>query len=162
MSDARLSLARELGATDTINPLYEDVLQRSVEICGRTETFFSQATGADVAVVFDCAGYLKHMKGKAPLQTALDIVRPDDGRIVCFGAFEGPVPLELDALIEKQTRIVGSLGYAAEELEQAIDLMAEGKIDRKKLISHRFRLDDINVAFEMQGSGTAIKVIVTP
>lgn len=162
VSDARLALAKEIGATDTINPRDADPVARAIEICGPASTTFSRATGADIAVVFDCAGYLKHMKGPPPLQTALDMLRPDDGRIVCFGAYEGPVTLNLDPLIGKQPRIVGSLGYASAELTQAIDLMASGKVDRAKLISHRFPLDRITEAFETQGNGSAIKVMVLP
>jgi len=162
VSDARLALARELGATDTINPRDGDVVEQAIALCGRATTVFSKATGANVAVVFDCAGYLKHMKGKPPLQLALDMIRPDDGRIVCFGAHEGELTLVLDELIEKQTRIIGSLGYAAEELQQAVELMASGKVDRARLISHRFVLDEIGAALKAQGNGTAIKVMVTP
>jgi threonine dehydrogenase-like Zn-dependent dehydrogenase len=116
----------------------------------------------DIAVVFDCAGYLKHMQGPPPLQTALDLLRPTSGRVICFGAYEGHVTLDLTCLIEKQVRIIGSMGYAPEELGQALELMASGKIDRRKLISSRFRLSQISEAFATQGDGRAIKVLVTP
>jgi threonine dehydrogenase-like Zn-dependent dehydrogenase len=160
VSSDRLALAAQEGASDIINAADVDPVQAVIDLCGPSSTFFSAATGADVAVVFDCAGYLKHMKGKPPLQSAINMVRPDDGRIVCFGAYEGDVTLDLKDLIEKQIRIIGSLGYAAEDLTQAIDLMASGRIDRKQLISDRFPLERINEAFARQGDGKAIKVLI--
>jgi threonine dehydrogenase-like Zn-dependent dehydrogenase len=40
--------------------------------------------------------------------------------------------------------------------------MAQGKVDRRKLISHRFPVEQVRQAFETQGNGAAIKVIVQP
>jgi threonine dehydrogenase-like Zn-dependent dehydrogenase len=162
VSKPRLDMAVNLGATDAVNAAEVDVVQTITDICGRLVGGFPTTIGADVGVVFDCAGYLKHMKGKPPLQLALDMLRPVGGRIICFGAYEGDVTLDLTFLIEKQPRIIGSLGYAPEELVQAIDLMASGAIDRKPLITHRFTLDAITEAFEVQGGGNAIKVMVEP
>ena len=70
--------------------------------------------------------------------------------------------LDLTYLIEKQVHIIGSLGYDAAELGQGLALMADGKVDRKKLITHRFPVDRIVEAFETQGAGQAIKVMVHP
>jgi threonine dehydrogenase-like Zn-dependent dehydrogenase len=80
----------------------------------------------------------------------------------CFGAYEGPVTLDLTYLIEKQIHIIGSLGYDASELNQGLGLMASGKVDRKKLITHTFPVDRIVEAFETQGRGQAIKVMIHP
>jgi threonine dehydrogenase-like Zn-dependent dehydrogenase len=40
--------------------------------------------------------------------------------------------------------------------------MASGKVDRKKLITHTFPVDRIVEAFETQGRGQAIKVMIHP
>jgi len=162
VSAARLAMAREVGASDTIDPLSEDVIDATARICGRAPWAFPPMEPPDVGVVFDCAGYLKHMKGPPPLQQALRLLRPRGGRIVCFGAYEEAVSLELMDVIYKEAQIFGSMGYAAGELEEALALMASGAANRTKLISHRFPLDEISKAFEMQGSGQAIKVMVLP
>ena len=102
------------------------------------------------------------MKGPPPLQSALNLLRPTGGRIVCFGAYEGDVTLDLTYLIEKQVRIIGSMGYAAEELTLALELMESGKIERERLISDTFPLSRISEASDTQGNGRPIKVIVQP
>ncbi|WP_336951325.1 zinc-dependent alcohol dehydrogenase [Sphingobium aromaticivastans] len=160
VSQSRLELASGLGATHIINAGDTDAVQAVTDICGRLVGAFPTSVGADVAAVIDCAGYLKHMKGKPPLQQALDMIRPLGGRIVCFGAYEGDVTLDLTFLIEKQPQITGSLGYQPAELKEAVALMASGTIDRRQLISDRFPLDDITEAFLTQGNGRAIKVMV--
>ena len=162
VSAPRLSVARELGATAVINPRETDVFQATGDVCGRMRPVFGPFDFPDVAVVFDCAGYLKHMKGPPPLQLAINMLRPSGGRIICFGAYEGDVTLDLTYLIEKQIRIIGSLGYAPNELVKALELMETGKVDRLRLLSHHFPLEDITAAFETQGIGQAIKVLVHP
>jgi threonine dehydrogenase-like Zn-dependent dehydrogenase len=162
VSAPRLQMAKELGATHVINALTENPVEQVAAICGTLAMHSAPFAAPDVGVVFDCAGYLKHMTGPAPLQSALEMVGPRGGRIICFGAFEGKVTLDLMPVIQKQIVIRGSNGYAAEELSQALDLMASGKVDRRKLVSHRFPLSDIQQAFTAQGSGQAIKVMINP
>jgi len=162
VSDTRLSMARKLGATDVINPRVEDPLEAVKRLCGSTPHWASEIEPANVSVVFDCAGYLKHIQGPPPLQTAMHMVRAGDGRVICFGAYEGSMQLDMMPMINKQISLLGSNGYAPEELGQALQLMAEGRVDREQLISHRFALDDVAEAFEVQGGGQAIKVLLEP
>jgi threonine dehydrogenase-like Zn-dependent dehydrogenase len=163
VSTPRLGMALAVGATDAINPRETDLLDAIRRICGYTALTFPHAEDvANVAVVIDCAGYLKHMAGPAPLESALQMLQPSGGRVICFGAYEGEVTLDLMPLINKQASIRGSMGYLPEDIEQALALMAAGKIDRRMLISDRFALDRINDAFETQGNGAAIKVLVKP
>ena len=162
ISEARLAMARELGATRTINPRTEDPLAAAAEACG-TVKHWLEADSPDVAVVFDCAGYLKHMSGPPPLQTALYMLRPQGGRIILFGAYEDRLPpLDFMPVVNKQITIRGSNGYAPEDLEQALALMESGRVDRRRLISHEFALQDVAEAFETQGGPGAIKVLIRP
>jgi threonine dehydrogenase-like Zn-dependent dehydrogenase len=79
-----------------------------------------------------------------------------------FGAFEGRFELDLMPIIDKQPTIMGSQGYAAEDLVLALRWMAEGVVDRKKLITATFPLQDAAKAFEVQGqSSEQIKVLIT-
>ena len=162
VSAERLAMALEVGATHAINAASENVVAAAGEICGTLAVEFPPMTPPDVAVVIDCAGYIKHMKGPPPLQTALDLLRPYGGRIICFGAFEDVVTLNLTDIIHKQPVIMGSMGYLPEELTLALELMAGRKLDRCKLISDRFALNQVSEAFMTQGNGRAIKVMVQP
>ena len=162
VSATRLAKALEVGATDVINAADEDVVAAAGRACGVLRPDYPRMDTPDVAVVIDCAGYIKHMKGPPPLQTALNLLRPHGGRVVCFGAFEDEVTLNLTNLIHKQPLIMGSLGYLPEELTQALALMSEGRVDRRGLISDRFPLERADEAFRTQGNGRAIKVMVRP
>ena len=115
----------------------------------------------DVAVVIDCAGYLKHMQGPPPLQLAMHLLRPKGGRIICFGAYESEFALDFMPVIHKEISILGSMGYSPDDLQQAISLMASGKVNRARLVSHQFPLERITEAFETQATAAAIKVMVT-
>jgi threonine dehydrogenase-like Zn-dependent dehydrogenase len=163
VSPSRLAMALDVGATDAINAgNTEDVVAAVAALCGTTPNIFGGPDAPRVDTVIDCAGYLKHMSGPPPLQSAINMLKPRGGKIICFGAYEGPVTLDLTYLIEKQIHIIGSLGYDASELNQGLDLMASGKVDRKKLITHGFPVDQIVEAFETQGRGQAIKVMIHP
>jgi threonine dehydrogenase-like Zn-dependent dehydrogenase len=161
VSAPRLAMARELGATHTIDPADGDVVEQAGAICGWL-TGYGVPRAPDVHVVIDCAGYLRHMKGPPPLQSALDMLRPSGGRLICFGAFEAKLELDVMPVIHKQIAIYGSNGYGAGELDEALALMASGRVDRRKLVSHSFPLERVGEAFDVQGGGKAIKVLLMP
>ena len=163
VSPSRLAMAREVGATDAINARETpDVVAEVAAICGTVPNIFGGPDAPQVDTVIDCAGYLKHMSGPPPLQSAIEMLKSHGGKIICFGAYEGPVTLDLTYLIEKQIHIIGSLGYAAAELTLALELMASGKVDRKKLVTHHFPVERIVEGFETQAAGQAIKVVIHP
>lgn len=155
----RLDKALEVGATHVVDARDNDVFAAIAAICGTDEGY--AGVSACIGVVFDCAGYIKSMSGPPPLETALKLVDLAGGRIVCFGGYEGPMTIDMGPLIEKQPIIMGSNGYAAEELIEALALIQAGKVDRQTLISHRYPISHIADAFEMQCSPDAVKVMLT-
>lgn len=156
---ARLDKALEIGATHAVNARDGDVYEAIAAICGTEESY--AGVSARIGVVFDCAGYIKHMKGPPPLETALRLIDLNGGRIVCFGGYEGAMTIDMGPLIQKQPTIMGSNGYAAEELVEALALMQAGKVDRRTLISHHFPIDAVAEAFQVQCSPEAVKVMLT-
>jgi len=58
--------------------------------------------------------------------------------------------------------IKGSIRYTTGCYPQAIELIASGKIDVKRLITNRFTFEDAEKAFELvqQGNESVIKVII--
>ena len=135
-----------------------DVFDAVAAITGVETTY--AGTSAKIGVVFDCAGYIKTIKGPPPLETALRLIDPG-GRIVCFGAFEGAMTVDMSPLIQKQPTIMGSNGYAAEELVEALDLMAKGRVNRASLITHHLPIEKAAEAFEAQCAPDAVKVMIT-
>ncbi|NIB38989.1 zinc-binding dehydrogenase [Pseudomaricurvus alkylphenolicus] len=162
VSERRLDKARELGAV-TVNASEGDVIEKVRQHCGSAPLQWPSINPPAVDAVIDCAGYIKSMQGNTPLQNALYMLKGGGvGRIVCFGAYEGRFDVDFMPTIEKEITIMGSEGYAAEELGQALDMMAQGKVDRRSLISHCFDLDEVDRAFVTQGGPEAIKVLLYP
>lgn len=157
--DSRLDAALAQGATVAINARHGDVFDQVAAITGIAEGH--QGTSARIGAVIDCAGYIKHMPGPPPLETALRLIDLDQGRIVCFGAYEGPMTIDFGPMIQKQPTIMGSNGYAAEDLVEALEYMASRKVDRMGLISHSFPISQAPEAFDAQCAPNAIKVVLT-
>jgi len=158
VQDVRLEAAKGVGASDTINPRNADIFEAAVALCGAEDDY--RGKSAKIDVVIDCAGYIPHIPGPPPLEIALRCLVNRGGRIVCFGAYEEPMTIDFSYVIKKEPVIIGSNGYAAEELVEALDMMRTGKVDRVGLISHTYALDEISAAFEKQGQPEAVKVML--
>ena len=164
VSDRRLEKATQLGADITINAAIEDPYKKMVELLGETPLmFYPSEMSPAVDIVYDCVGYIKERPEPPVIQQAINIVREGTGRIVCHGIFEEIVPLELSEMVLKQADVLGSFGFTAQEMVEALELMRTGKVDRKCLVSHEFPLDEAKEAFEMQcRTDESVKVLVKP
>jgi len=161
LSPVRLAMAKELGAQHVLNARECNVLEQVREICGVAGGFFGESPAVDI--ICDCVGHIKGMQGPPVLQQAVDMARSHLGRIVCFGLFEEDVRLDLNGLVLKQLRILGSLGFTPEDVSTAVDWLATRRVERAALISHAYPLDRVAAAFEAQEKyDDAIKVIVRP
>jgi len=136
-----LELAKELGADEVVNNSSEDLIARVQEFTGER--------GADIC--FECAGG-ESMPQTLPLATKA--VRRG-GKVVIVGGFddgETSIPLEWQRIQMSEIQIIPSASFAFHDIypEQGmvLELLANGKLDAKKLITHRFTLDQINEAFE--------------
>ena len=94
------------------------------------------------------------------------------GSIVALGV-EPPRRFEWTPLYFKEIHWVGSNAFGVEEVEgrrqhgirHYLDLVRDGRIDLRPMLTHRFALDDWQQAFytiAMQGTTGAIKVAITP
>ncbi|WJM26005.1 zinc-binding dehydrogenase [Novosphingobium resinovorum] len=139
--DSALAIARELGAAVTVSGPPERVAEQVMEFTGNR--------GADI--VFECAGG-ESMPETLPLATK--IVRRG-GKVVVVGGFddgEVAIPLEWQRIQMSEIQILPSASFALHDIypEQGtvLELLANGKLEAAKLITHRFTLDRINEAFE--------------
>ena len=132
--------------------------QAAVALCGDENDY--RGHSARIDVVIDCAGYIKHIPGPPPLEIALHCLANRGGRIVCFGGYEDKMLIDFGYVIKKEPVIIGSNGYAAEELVEALQMMKDGTVDRQSLISHSYPLERIGEAFEMQATPAAVKVML--
>jgi len=139
--DSSLNMAMELGADHIINTKKEDALKKIMALTNNR--------GADI--VFECAG------GTSMPQTLPQAVSYTriGGKVVIVGGFETgaiAIPLEWQHIQKAEIKIIVSASYSFwgihSEMKMCIDLLAKGKLNAKKMITHSFALDEINEAFE--------------
>ena len=141
--DERLALARELGASLTINPAQEKV-----------EAVLQKAFGRpDVDVVLEAVG----------LPSALELawkLAKKKGNITLIGNV-APVPFPLPEVVVRELTIRGSASSSG-ELRACLDLMAQGRIQAKPLISRIMPLAEGQLAFDtlLRGDPTLMKVLL--
>lgn len=145
--DYRLKFAESLGASLALNPSREDPVKAVKE---RTE-----GRGANVVVV--TAPNLR------ALESGLDLCRKG-GTLCVFAPTPPEVYLKLSPykIFFSELRIVGSYSTSHLETRMALDLMRSHRIEVKKLISHRFPLEEISEAFKLASTNkNCLKVVIT-
>jgi 2-desacetyl-2-hydroxyethyl bacteriochlorophyllide A dehydrogenase len=142
--EGRLKLARESGAEVVVDAAREDIVA--------TVKKLTDARGADI--VYECAG------SPATFEQALQMVHRG-GRVEVVGLYEEKVTWDPTFIVSNDIDI-GGTGLAF-NLPGAIELMKTGQVDTLPLVTHQFKLDDIQEAFETQISAPdAVKVMVKP
>jgi len=135
------ALAQELGADQVAAP-GEGAPEAAI-------LAMTDGRGADI--VFECSGG-ETMPQTLPLATRL---ARRGGKVIIVGGFDAgdiAIPLEWQRIQMSEITLIPSASFAFHDLyaEQAevIELLARGKLQTQKLISHRFPLERINEAFE--------------
>lgn len=136
-----LDLARALGADEVVNSAEADPVERVMEWTG----------GLGVDLAFECAGGTSMAE---TLDQATRMARRG-GRVVIVGGFDkGPVsvPLEWQRIQMSEISLIPSASFAMWDIRpeqgQVLDMIAKGRLDVRKLVTHRFPLDRINEAFD--------------
>ena len=148
MIESRLELAKELGATHTINAGNEDTVSKIAEITGGGADYTLEATGvqAVMAQAIEALGF----NGVAVL--------------VGVAGAEASVPFNPTLVQSKRLTIKGSM-MAGENavpdifLPQLISFWKQGKLPVEKLVTH-YEFKDINQAIHDAHDGSAIKPIL--
>jgi alcohol dehydrogenase len=145
MDPSRLALARQFGATDTIQVGAEDAVARVLEMTG--------SLGVDVAI--EAVGV------PATFDICQKIVSAG-GNIANVGVHGKPVELHIEELWIKNINI--SMGLVCTSTTpMLLKTLSSGKLDPARLVTHRFAMDDILHAYEVFGNAArekAIKVII--
>ena len=149
MDNTRLELAKKLGATTVINPSKDNVLEN---INSLTQDV-TKKSGVDVAI--ECVGVPQ------TFQTCQDIIAPG-GRIANVGVHGKKVDLQLQELWIKNIRITTGL-VSAYSTPALLKDITDGKLKPEVLVTHRFKLDQFEEAYDVFSNPTktgAIKVLV--
>lgn len=147
-SRERLEMAQRFSADVIISTSEEDFVSRVME-----ET---QGQGADVVMVA-CAN-------PSAQEDALKVVG-HRGRVNFFGGLppgSSKIRIDSNLIHYKECFVLGSHGSVPRQHKLALDILAEGKVEGKDLITHHFALEDIKEAFEVAEGHKGLKVIVNP
>lgn len=134
IDDEKLALARELGATETINSSDADPVGTVQQVLGH---------GVDVA--FEALGSVPTVK------LAVDMLDAG-GRAVLAGIAPAGHTMDIDItkVVRRKLKILGSFGAAASTaMPEVIRLAAEGQIDLQRLITRRFTFDQTAEAYQL-------------
>lgn len=131
VNDEQLKLAASMGADLTINSRSEDAAKIVQEKTG----------GAHAAVVTAVA--------KAAFNSAVDAVRAG-GRVVAVGLPPEAMSLDIPRLVLDGIQVVGSLVGTRQDLQEAFQFAAEGKVVPKVTMRP---LEDINAIFKEMEQG---------
>jgi L-iditol 2-dehydrogenase len=145
--EAKLALAERLGADATINSSRADLAEAAAEL----------TDGEGFDVVLEAAGATE-------LFPAALLAAAIRGRVVLTGSFVGNLaPTDLDLVVCKELSIAGTVGGAA-HYDEAISLLASGRVQAEPLITARLPLREAPRVFEehAEGAGDSIKVIFSP
>jgi L-iditol 2-dehydrogenase len=87
------------------------------------------------------------------------------GGTLCLYAPPAPgLPLAVDGseLFLRELTVTASYSAGPQDMRDALELVATGRIDPSPLVSHRLPLEQTGRALDLQRQGTALKVVVEP
>ncbi len=145
MIPSRNQLAAKLGF-QTIDPAQVDSVEEAVE---------AKFGGAGPEVAFECVGKT------APLNTCIRaVVRGGD--VIVVGVYEDDPRTRMILVQDKEINLLGSLMYTWNDYHEAVDLIANQKVDLKSLQTHHYPFDAWNEAYHflMNNPDQALKVMI--
>ena len=147
IADYKLSVAKKLGINHTINSLKEDVVQKVSEYTG--------GEGPDIVVI--AAGV------PSLLAQAVDVVRKG-GKIIVFTPFDKDNMVTIDAgrFFKDEITIIGTYSLTPYEMTEATQIVCEGRINVKDMITHTYPLSELKEAidFASNPSNDVLKVVM--
>jgi 6-hydroxycyclohex-1-ene-1-carbonyl-CoA dehydrogenase len=145
INSRKLEWAREFGAAETINA-------QEVE---RVDKVVKKMTGGGADIAMEVIG------NPRTIEQALDCVRVG-GRLCVVGYTHEAISVVAGKIMFKELEVVGSLGCRPVDYVSLIRMVAQGKIELKRQVTHRFGLDEIDKAFDVMKEGLSLRSIVVP
>ncbi len=147
---ARLTMAKQLGADVTINFREQDAVKTIMEA--------TDGRGVDVAI--------EALGAQPTFENCLRVLRPG-GVFSSLGVYSGKLTLPLDAFaagLGDHTIVTTLCGGGKERMRRLMNVLASGRADLRPLVTHRFRLEQIEEAYDLfsQQRDGVLKVAITP
>jgi len=135
----RRDLAGRIGGA-VVNPVEEDLAE------------VVASDGKEVDVVFECAGQ------EETLNQAMKLTRPE-GRVSLIGHYSKTPHFDIEDLVRKGLNVFAPIG-GNPFFDEAVELVAEKKVDLAQLVSHTYPIDEAREAFEMAADvDRSVKVV---
>ncbi|PJB99085.1 MAG: zinc-binding alcohol dehydrogenase [Nitrosopumilales archaeon CG_4_9_14_0_8_um_filter_34_10] len=144
VDDAKLEVAKKLGADFCINSKSDDPIHHVKDITG--------GLGADAIIDF--------VNGPMTVKPALEMLKKR-GKLILVGLFGGSIELNLPLLPLKSQTIIGSYTGRLADLADLVSLVRRNAIN--PIISKTFKLDDANKALEELKTGKILgRAVINP
>ncbi|GAB3402713.1 NAD(P)-dependent alcohol dehydrogenase [Massilia agilis] len=148
--DTRLDMARRLGADHLIDFHRADPVAEIMRETG--------GRGVDVAI--------EALGTQQTFESCLRVLKPG-GILSSLGVYSGKLALPMDAFAAglADQKIVTTLCPGGKErMRRLMNVIGARRVDLKPLVTHRFRLSDIEQAYELFGAQRdgVLKVAITP
>lgn len=144
---SRREKAKKLGADCVVDPSKEDLEKILME---RTK-----GLGADVIVMA--------IGVPAIINSTLKLCRKG-GTVNLFAGFAGTgeAVIEVNTIHYNEINVNGSTAYKREDYLQAADMIVSGQVNVKEIVTHTFKIEDFQKAYEVCKSGEGLKVLIEP
>lgn len=144
-NEERLQKAREIGAIG-VNPQKENL----------KEVVRGETHGLMAAAVLVCVGFAE------AVEEAQAYVAPG-GVINMFGGLpkDSTVTIDPGLIHYQQVSLVGSFGFTHIQFRQAVELMAAGRIDAERIVTHTLPLEQAAQGINLSAEQKALKVMLT-
>ncbi|QJP14297.1 NAD(P)-dependent alcohol dehydrogenase [Starkeya sp. ORNL1] len=146
----RLAIARRLGADHVVDFRAGDPVEQIMAL--------TDGRGVDASI--------EALGTQPTFEAALKVLRPG-GTLSSLGVYSGDLTIPLGAFAAGlgDHKIVTTLCPGGKErMRRLMDVVASGRVDLKPLVTHRFKLDEIEAAYDLfahQRDGV-LKVAITP
>ena len=144
---SRREKAEKLGADLVIDPTKEnlaDIVMRETD-----------SLGMDVIVMA--------IGVPAIINSTLKLCRKG-GTVNLFAGFAGTgeSTIEVNTIHYNEINVNGSTAYKREDYFEAADMVKNKKVNLKEIVTHTFKIDDFQDAYEVCKSGSGLKVLIEP
>jgi len=147
---ARMEIARKMGADEIVDFSKVDPVEEIMRL--------TDGRGVDVAI--------EALGRQETFEAALRVIRPG-GTLSSLGVYSGDLKIPLDGFLAglgDQTIVTTLCPGGKERMRRLMEVIAGGRLDTRPLVTHRFKLDQIEEAYDLfanQRDGV-LKVAITP
>lgn len=145
--ESRLREAERFGADILIDSSKVDVLTEVMRI--------TKGRGVDVVVTAASTPDLQPLSIQCLAR---------HGRVNFFGGLKKGTLVELDTnrIHYWGLKVLGTTGSSVEDYDRSMRYVADGQVNVKDIISHRFALSEVNAAFDFARLGEGMKTVILP